>query len=154
GAPYALMSFVTPDRVWVKSSVGGAMLEDQRGSGFCAHAILGRDVMVVPDATADSRFRDNPSVSGERGFKFYAGAPLVTPEGIAIGTVSVLDRELRELSREQCQALRILAAQVVAQLELRRRRRQEIERSGEKLLLEVTGLSEDRAAVEGEPAHG
>ena len=154
GAPFALMSFVTPERVWVKSSVGGAILEDHRGSGFCAHAILGRDVMVVPDATADSRFRDNPSVSGEPGIKFYAGAPLVTPEGLAIGTLSVLDREPRELSPEQCQGLRILAAQVVAQLELRRRRRQEVERSGEKLLLEVTGLADGRPAGEGEPIHG
>jgi GAF domain-containing protein len=154
GAPFALMSFVSPERVWVKSSVGGARFEDHHGSGFCAHAILGRDVMVVPDATADSRFRDNPWVSGEPGVKFYAGAPLVTPEGLAIGTLSVLDREPRELSPEQCQALRILAAQVMAQLELRRRRRHETERSGEKLLLEVAGLSDGRPPEGGDSAHG
>ena len=64
------------------------------------------------------------------------------------------DREARELSPEQCQALRVLASQVVAQLELRRRRRQEIERSGEKLLLEVAGLAEAAPALDAEPAHG
>jgi serine/threonine protein kinase len=148
--PYSLISLVAPDRVWVKANVGAVELADPRGSGFSTHALLGRDVMVVPDAAADSRFRDNPSVAG--GLRFYAGAPLVTPDGQAIGTLSVHDREARELSPEQCQALRVLAAQVVAQLELRRRRRLEIERSGEKLILEVAGLAE--APAETESAHG
>ncbi|HKD17378.1 MAG TPA: protein kinase [Thermoanaerobaculia bacterium] len=152
GAPYALISLVAPDRVWVKANPGGAEFVDPRGSGFSTHTLLGRDVMVVPDATADARFRDHPSVAA--GLRFYAGAPLVTPDGQAIGTLSVHDREPRELSPEQCQFLRVLASQVVAQLELRRRRRQEIERSGEKLLLEVAGLADASAVSEGEPAHG
>ena len=152
GTPYSRISLVTPDRVWVKANVGAVELDDPRGSGFSSHALLGRDVMVVPDAAADVRFRENPSVAA--GLRFYAGAPLVTPDGHAIGTLSVHDREPRVLSPEQCQALRVVAAQVVAQLELRRRRRQEIERSGEKLLLEVAGLADARAASEGEAAHG
>ena len=152
GTPYCMISFVTPDRVWVKANDGGVELEDPRGTGFSSHVLLGRDVMVVPDAAADSRFRENPSIAA--GLHFYAGAPLVTAEGQAIGTLSVHDREARELSPEQCQALRVLASQVVAQLELRRRRRQEIERSGEKLLLEVAGLAEAAPALDAEPAHG
>lgn len=152
GTSYSMISLVAPDRVWVKAHVGAAVPEDPRGSGFSTHALLGRDVMVVPDAAADSRFRDNPSIAA--GLRFYAGAPLVTPDGQAIGTLSVHDREARELSPEQCQALRVLAAQVVAQLELRRRRRQETERSGEKLILEVAGLADARVVPETEPAHG
>jgi len=147
GTPYGLISLVAPDRVWVKANVGAVELMDPRGSGFSTHTLLGRDVMVVPDAAADARFRDNPSVAG--GLRFYAGAPLVTPEGQAIGTLSVHDREARELSPEQCQALRVLATQVMAQLELRRRRRVEVERSGEKLILEVAGLSDASASSEG-----
>jgi eukaryotic-like serine/threonine-protein kinase len=152
GTPYSLISLVAPDRVWVKANVGALELEDPRGSGFSTHALLGRDVMVVPDSAADARFRENPSVVA--GLRFYAGAPLVTPDGHAIGTLSVHDRDPRALSPEQCQALRVLAAQVVAQLELRRRRRHEIERSGEKMLLEVAGLADTRAASDREAAHG
>jgi eukaryotic-like serine/threonine-protein kinase len=152
GTPYSRISLVTPDRVWVKANVGAVELDDPRESGFSSHALLGRDVMVVPDAAADVRFRENPSVAA--GLRFYAGAPLVTPDGHAIGTLSVHEREPRVLSPEQCRALRVVAAQVVAQLELRRRRRQEIERSGEKLLLEVAGLADARANSDGEAAHG
>ncbi len=105
---------------------------------------MGRDVFVVPDAAADSRFATNPLVTDERGVRFYAGAPLLTPEGFAVGTLCVLDRQPRELRPAQIESLRALARQVMAQLELRRRRRTEKEQSGEKLILEVAGLA-DRA---------
>ena len=154
GTPFALVSLVARDRQWVKASVGTLAREAPRGSAFCSHAILGRQVMVVPDASMDARFRDNPVVCGDSGLRFYAGAPLVTPDGFAIGTLCVLDREPRELSPDQNQALRILASQVMAQLELRRHRRQEIGSSGEKLLLEVAGLSDPKPPGEERPSHG
>jgi serine/threonine protein kinase len=144
GTPVALISFVDRDREWFKSKVGISETSFPRLIAFCAHAIMGRDVFVVPDAAADSRFATNPLVTDERGVRFYAGAPLLTPEGFAVGTLCVLDRQPRELRPAQIESLRALARQVMAQLELRRRRRTEKEQSGEKLILEVAGLA-DRA---------
>jgi GAF domain-containing protein/predicted Ser/Thr protein kinase len=146
------VSFVAPRRIWVKAAVGEPRYEDSRESGFCAHAILGRDVFVVPDATMDGRFREHPAVGGE-GLRFYAAAPVVTPEGVAIGALSVVDRQARELSPEQCQGLRIVAAQVVAHLELRRHRRHEMESSGEKMLLEAAGLGDEPFPAVETPDH-
>lgn len=151
--PFALVSLVAQDRLWAKASVGGLGREFPRETAFCSRAILSRDVMIVPDARADARFRDAPLVAGKQAVRFYAGAPLWTPDGVAIGALCVLDREPRQLSEEQTRALSVLAAQVVAQLELRRHRRLEAESSGEKLLLEVAGLAEPRDPGK-EPSHG
>lgn len=145
----ALVALVTPDRLWAKASVGGLPRELPRSTSFCANAILSRQPMVVPDAREDERFRDDPLVTQEPAIRFYAGAPLRTPEGVVIGALCVLDRTPRELSADQSEALRVLAAQVVAQLELRRHRRQESESSGEKLLLEVAGLSQPKEDADG-----
>jgi two-component system sensor histidine kinase/response regulator len=118
--PIALVSLVDADRQWVKAKVGLDFTEAPRDLSVCAHAILERDVCVIPDLAADSRFSTNPFVTSEPGLRFYAGAPLLTKEGHALGMLCVLDRVPRELSDEQKSLLRSLARQAMAQLDLRR----------------------------------
>ena len=119
-APIALISLVDEDRQWFKSKVGLTMQETSRDISFCGHAILQSDLFIVPDATRDKRFKNNPLVTGSQKIRFYAGAPLVTPDGHALGSLCVMDNKPRKLRAEQEQALRVLAHHVVSQLELRR----------------------------------
>ena len=93
--PVALISLVDENRQWFKSSIGMPVTETPRDISFCGHAIEGQDLMVVPDATADPRFEGNPLVVSEPRVQFYAGMPLVTSEGVAIGTLCVLDHRPR-----------------------------------------------------------
>jgi anti-sigma regulatory factor (Ser/Thr protein kinase) len=120
GTPIAAISLIDDRRQWFKSRVGLSIQEAARSVAFCAHAIQQRSTMIVPDALGDARFRENPLVTDEPRVRFYAGAPLITPEGHALGTLCVVDRVPRTLTPDQMQSLEALRRQVEAQLELRR----------------------------------
>ena len=142
GTPTALVTFVDANRQWFKARVGFGASETERAIAFCDHTIRTRDVFYVPDTHADIRFRENPLVGGEPRIRCYAGAPLLTPEGQAVGTVAVIDYVPRVLDDAQLRALQMLSRQASAQLELRRRIA-ETEEAGRALTAALVGGSLD-----------
>jgi hypothetical protein len=120
GAPIALITLVDSDRQWFKAKVGVDLCETSRNLAFCAHAIMQRDLFVVRDAMLDKRFAQNPLVRSPPRIRFYAGAPLVTADQQAVGTLCVIDRVPRVLRTDQAEALRALGRLTMALLEARR----------------------------------
>lgn len=119
-APIAVINFIDAQRQWFKSEIGLGVRQTPLNISICRHALLSRDVFVVPDTRLDSRFVCNPLVSGENGLRFYAGALLRTDDNQALGTLCVLDHQPRTLSAAQLELLQALARQVMVLLELRR----------------------------------
>jgi signal transduction histidine kinase len=119
GTPMATIALIDAARQWFKSSLGMETNETSRDASFCSHTILGGDILEVPDALKDERFRDSPLVIGDPNVRFYAGAPLITPDGQNIGALCVLDRTPHNLTQEQREMLTVLSRQVVHLLELR-----------------------------------
>jgi len=120
-APISLVSIVEAQRQWFPARTGLDVSETPRETSFCAHAMRGTDIMIVPDATRDTRFVDNPLVTGEPHIRFYAGAPLVADDGIQIGALCIIDRQPRAgLTPLQHEGLVLLAANIMALLSARR----------------------------------
>lgn len=110
--PIAMVSLVDEDRQWFKSRQGLDATETSRDVSFCGHAILGDEVLHVPDAAADPRFADNPLVTGDPSIRFYAGFPILGPRGAKLGTLCIIGREPRDLSEDDALSLRDLAEMV------------------------------------------
>ncbi len=147
-APIALISLVDKDRQWFKSRINYPSLEKPRLESLCAHAIYQDALFIVPDLLKDDRFCHNPITQGTRPIRFYAGAPLVAPEGVNIGTICVMDYEPRTLTPEQQQMLQVLSRMVMAKLELRRKNL-ELTKAGTVQL----HLDEDRLRMALDSAH-
>lgn len=142
-APVSYISLVDDRFQRLKSRFGTPLSETSRDVSICGHAIRESTLFVVPDASLDERFADNPLVTGEPHIKFYAGAPLVTPEGHALGTLCVIDRVSRQLTSAQLEALQVLGRPVMSQLELGRQKRKlaESERVHANLIGNLPGMA-------------
>jgi len=118
--PIAAISLIDGDRQWFKAAIGLDAQETPRDMAFCAHTILEAGLFVVSDARTDARFQDNPLVTDTPAIRFYAGTPLLTPEGFALGSLCVIDQTPRSLTPAQVEALEALGRQVMGQFHLRR----------------------------------
>lgn len=120
GTPVAGIGFLDANRYWFKSTVEFTLKEIPRELTFCQYTILEDDLLVIRDTLADERFASNPLVNADPPIRFYAGAPLRTPDGLALGTLCVIDSIPRKLNAKQRDGLKILSQQAIAQLQLRR----------------------------------
>ncbi len=141
GTPIASITLVDAERQWFKSQIGIGKSETPISASICIHAVVENDVLVIPDTSADPRFANNPAYTGNPNFKFYAGAPITTADGLSLGTVCVMDTVTRRLTSEQIEALRGLSRQVMMQLELR------------KMLVDSERVSDYRARMLTSAAH-
>jgi signal transduction histidine kinase len=119
--PISLVSLIDTDRQWFKAKVGLDTEETGRNVSFCSHAILGSELFIIPDASRDERFHDNPLVTGRPDIRFYAGVPLVSPSGNNMGSLCVIDTVPRQLTEQQQEVLRVLGKQVVKLMELHKK---------------------------------
>lgn len=118
-APVSLVTLVAENRQFFKARTGTLERETTRSVSFCTHALTHNDILLVKDATKDARFATNPMVTGEPHVRFYAGAPIVSPEGYKLGTLCIIDQKPGDLSWEKASALKTLAAQASKLIELR-----------------------------------
>jgi len=114
--PIAAISLVDANRQWFKSRIGLDVCETPRGISFCGHAILSSEIFIVEDAATDSRFSDNPLVTGEPHIRFYAGYPLRGFNGHKLGTLCIIDQQPRTLSETDLQTLRDVGEMVAGEL--------------------------------------
>lgn len=124
GVPIGVFSLINEDRQWAKAAIGLQITEIPRSIAFCDHTIRQKDLLLVEDARKDERFASNPMVTGDGGVRFYAGFPVTSPDGHAVGSLCVADQQPRYLDEDQKITLRILAGQVSSRLELRLKRHQ------------------------------
>lgn len=139
--PTAFISLIDDKRQWFKSSIGLEATEMPRDISFCQHTIMEQEIFEVPDAQLNSTFRDNPLVTGVPYIRFYAGAPLTTPEGFNVGALCVIDQVPRKLDEVQRMALSTLAKHVITQMELSNKNRElksEVERLSKKAVETIT----------------
>jgi len=141
GVPIALVNLIDRDRQWFKSKVGMDIDGTSREQSFCQYTIMGTELLEIPDASNDDRFKDNAFVIGDEGVRFYAGYPLIDPQGFALGSLCVVDYKPHTLSNDQKEAMRLLTEEVM-QLIVEHRLKEEL-RNFERLFL----LSNDLICV-------
>lgn len=107
--PISLVTFIDEHRQVFKARVGLRSTETSRSISFCTHAIMSRELLVVPDATQDARFSTNPDVVNPPNIRFYAGMPILSPSQVPLGSLCVVDHEPREIDARQRECLRTLA---------------------------------------------
>ncbi|MFD0750550.1 PAS domain S-box protein [Mucilaginibacter calamicampi] len=120
--PIALITLLDEERQWFKSSIGLDIDQTTRADAFCNYTILDNDILEVDDATTDERFKNNPFVTGSAHIRFYAGAPLIDPDGHRLGSLCVIDTVPHQLNDQQRDALRTLADEVMSHLMLRKQK--------------------------------
>ncbi len=150
GTPMAYFSLIDSDRQWIKSQTGVSLSEMPRDLSFCAHTILQDTLLEVSDTHLDTRFTDNPLVTGEMGLRFYAGAPLIASGGEALGAICVIDQTPRTLTAEQKDALCSLSRLVLSQLDLRQSNTQRTQLSARQIQMvtQEEYLRRDRKTAE------
>lgn len=149
GTSMSAVTLVDEYRQWFKASVGLPVRQTPRDIAFCHHVVERREDLIVPDASLSPVFSDNPLVTGEPRIRFYAGTPLLSEEGLVVGSICVIDHAPRELQPEQLEALHILARQASGLLSQRLRQRELLKRTAEAMDREaqVKRLSSEQEAL-------